>query len=96
MSVLVKPIITEKMTGISEKLNQYGFIVDTKANKVQIKKAVEELYSVNVSDVNTINVKGKKKTRYTKTSFISGKRNNVKKALVSLADGQSIDFFSNI
>lgn len=96
MNVLVKPIITEKMTGISEKLNRYGFIVDTKANKFQIKKAVEELYNVKVSDVNTMNYKGKKKTRYTKTTFISGRRKNVKKAVISVADGQSIDFFSNI
>jgi len=96
MNVLVKPIITEKMTGISEKLNRYGFIVDRKANKHQIKDAIENMYDVKVTDVNTMYYAGKNKTRFTKTAIVKGKKNDFKKAIVSLADGQVIDFFSNI
>ncbi|MFW5758373.1 MAG: 50S ribosomal protein L23 [Bacteroidota bacterium] len=97
MDVLVKPLITEKMTAVTEKFpNRYGFIVDRRATKSQIKSAVEEMYSVEVKSVNTMNYLGKNKMRYTKTGFIGGRRNNIKKAIVTLVDGQVIDFYSNI
>ena len=96
MDVLIKPIITEKMTGISEKLHQYGFIVDNKANKIQIKKAVEEMYGVTVESVNTIRYSGKSKSRYTKKGFVSGKNDAFKKAIITINEGQTIDFYSNI
>ncbi|MFM9027708.1 MAG: 50S ribosomal protein L23 [Bacteroidota bacterium] len=96
MSVLKKPLITEKMTKTSEKLGQYGFIVDRNANKVQIKKAVEKLYNVSVDNVNTLTIAGKRKTRYTKTGFVSGSTGSYKKAIVTLKKGDTIDFYSNI
>lgn len=97
MNIIIKPIITEKMTKISEKdTNRCGFIVDRRANKVEIKKAVEDLYSVKVESVNTINYKGKLKSRYTKAGYIQGRTNAYKKAMVTLAKGETIDFFSNI
>ena len=96
MIIIKKPVITEKMTAISEKLNRYAFIVDKRANKLQIKKAVEELYGVKVAAVNTMNYEGKSKSRYTKSGVISGKASDTKKAIVTLAEGESIDFFSNI
>ena len=96
MGVIVKPIITEKMTDKSEKLNQFGFIVEKKANKLQIKSEVEDLYGVEVMSVNTMNYSGKNKSRYTKSGLISGKTKAFKKAIVTLAEGESIDFFSNI
>ncbi|MFM8433042.1 MAG: 50S ribosomal protein L23 [Bacteroidota bacterium] len=96
MSVLKKPLITEKMTKTSEKLGQYGFIVDRNANKVQIKKAVEKLYNVSVDSVNTLTIAGKRKTRYTKTGFVSGSTGSYKKAIVTLKKGDTIDFYSNI
>ena len=96
MSVIIKPVITEKMTAIGESLNRYAFIVDKKANKLQIKKAVEDFYEVKVESVNTMNYQGKTKTRYTKAGYIAGRKNSVKKAIVTLAKGESIDFYSNI
>ena len=96
MGIIYKPIITEKMTAISEKLNQYGFIVDKNANKIQIKNAVNELYGVEVESVNTMNFSGKTKSRNTKAGFITGKTNAYKKAIVTLAEGETIDFYSNI
>lgn len=96
MIIIKKPVITEKMTAISEKLNRYAFIVDKRANKLQIKDAVEELYSVKVADVNTMIYKGKPKSRYTKSGVIKGRTGEFKKAVVTLADGEKIDFFSNI
>ncbi len=96
MDILKKPIVTEKMTGLGEKLNRYGFIVDKRANKIEIKKAVEEMYDVRVDAVNTINYGGKAKSRFTKTGIISGKSSSFKKAIVTLADGDNIDFYSNI
>ncbi len=96
MDILKKPIVTEKMTGLGEKLNRYGFIVDKRANKIEIKKAVEEMYDVRVDAVNTINYGGKAKSRYTKTGIITGKTSSFKKAIVTLADGDNIDFYSNI
>jgi large subunit ribosomal protein L23 len=96
MDILKKPIVTEKMTGQGEKLNRFGFIVDKRANKIQIKKAVEEMYDVKVDAVNTITYGGKAKSRFTKTGVIAGKSNSFKKAIVTLADGENIDFYSNI
>ena len=96
MIIIKKPVITEKMTAISEKLNRYAFIVDVRANKLQIKKAVQDLYGVQVAAVNTMRYDGKLKSRYTKTGMIEGKRDAFKKAIVTLAKGETIDFFSNI
>lgn len=96
MSVLKKPIITEKATASGEKLGQYGFIVSGDANKVEIKKAVEKLYSVTVKSVNTMNAAGKIRNRYTKAGNISGMKGQVKKAVVTLKKGETIDFYSSI
>lgn len=92
----MKPIVTEKMTAAGEKFNRYGFVVAKTANKLQIKKAVEELYEVTVLDVNTMRYGGKLKTRYTKSGVLSGKTNSYKKAVVTVAEGEAIDFYSNI
>lgn len=96
MGILVKPIITEKMTALGEKLNQFGFVVEKAANKLQIKAEVEELYGVEVLSVNTMNYSGKKKSRNTKGGLIMGKTKAFKKAIVTLGKGETIDFFSNI
>jgi large subunit ribosomal protein L23 len=96
MEILIKPVITEKMTGLGEKLNRYGFIVDRKANKIQIKKAVEDYYGVDVLAVNTLNYSGKEKSRFTKAGVIAGRTSAYKKAIVTLAAGETIDFYSNI
>jgi len=97
MGIIIKPIVTEKQTAITEKMsNRYGFRVSPSANKLEIKKAIEDMYSVTVVDVNTMNYSGKRKSRYTKSGVISGKQNSFKKAIVTLKDGEIIDFFSNI
>ncbi|MEZ5081973.1 MAG: 50S ribosomal protein L23 [Bacteroidales bacterium] len=96
MNVIIKPVITEKMTEMGEKLNRFGFIVDKKANKIQIKNAVEDFYGVDVLAVNTMNFSGKEKSRSTKGGLISGRTNSYKKAIVTLAEGETIDFYSNI
>jgi len=96
MSILIEPIITEKMTDKSEKLDQYGFIVKKSANKIEIKKAVEKLYNVTVESVNTMVYGGKRRDRYTKRGLIKGRTNSFKKAIVTLTDGDTIDFYSNI
>ena len=96
MIIIKKPVITEKMTAISEKLNKFAFIVDKNANKYQIKDAVERFYDVKVVAVNTMNYDGKKKSRYTKSGVVTGKRAAFKKAVVTLKEGDTIDFFSNI
>jgi len=96
MGIIIKPIVTEKMTAQGEKLNRYGFIVDRDANKLEIKAAVEKLYNVTVADVNTINYHGKKKSRYTKAGLLRGRANHYKKAYVSLVGEDKIDFYSNI
>jgi large subunit ribosomal protein L23 len=95
MSILKKPLVTEKVSALNEK-GKYGFIVDAKANKVEIKQAVEKQYGVNVESVNTMNVMGKMKTRYTKTGILAGRKPNYKKAIVTLAAGEVIDFYSNV
>ncbi|MCW5516788.1 50S ribosomal protein L23 [Muriicola sp. Z0-33] len=96
MSVLIKPIITEKMTADSELYNRYGFVVDPKANKLQIKDAVEAAYGVSVKKVRTMNYGPSRKTRYTKTGVQHGKTNAFKKAIVDVEDGDIIDFYSNL
>ncbi|MEP3211028.1 MAG: 50S ribosomal protein L23 [Maribacter sp.] len=96
MSVLIKPIITEKMTADSELHNRYGFIVDPKANKIQIKEAVESAYGVSVKKVRTMNYGPTRKSRYTKTGIQHGKTNAIKKAIVDVAEGDIIDFYSNL
>lgn len=96
MNIIIKPIITEKMTKQGEELNRYGFVVNHKANKIEIKKAVSKKYGVNVERVNTMLYQGKNKSRYTKTGMVEGRTNKYKKAIVTVADGDTIDFFSNI
>ncbi|WP_411031137.1 50S ribosomal protein L23 [Spongiimicrobium sp. 3-5] len=96
MSVLIKPIITEKMTADSELYNRYGFVVDLKANKLQIKDAVEATYGVSVNKVRTMNYGPSRKTRFTKTGVQHGKTNAFKKAIVDVAEGDIIDFYSNL
>jgi large subunit ribosomal protein L23 len=96
MEILKKPIITEKMTAIGEKANRYGFIVEKNANKLQIRQAVEELYGVTVISVNTMRYGGKVRSRFTKSGVIKGKTASFKKAVVTLAEGEVIDFYSNI
>ena len=96
MNILIRPIVTEKMERLSDKLNQYGFIVEKNANKLEIKKAIKELYGVTVDSINTIRYAGKLKSRYTKSGFLSGRTNSFKKAIVTLKVGEKIDFYSNI
>jgi len=97
MGILIKPILTEKQTEITEKFpNRYAFRVVPSANKVDIKNAVEQMYKVNVVSVNTMNYSGKSKSRYTKAGMINGKTPAFKKAVVTLKEGEVIDFFSNI
>ncbi|MFD2915378.1 50S ribosomal protein L23 [Psychroserpens luteus] len=96
MSILIKPIITEKATTNSELNNCFTFQVKTKANKVEIKKAVEAAYGVSVEKVRTINVRPDRSTKFTKTGIQHGKTNAVKKAIVQLADGEVIDLYTNM
>ncbi|MBV1887974.1 MAG: 50S ribosomal protein L23 [Urechidicola sp.] len=96
MSILIKPIITEKMTNDSELFNRYGFVVDKNANKVEIKKAVEQTYGVSVHDVRTMNYPVKRTTKFTKGGIQNGMKGAYKKAIVQIADGENIDFYSNI
>jgi large subunit ribosomal protein L23 len=96
MDILVKPLVTEKMTAQAEKLNRVGFVVNRRATKVQIKEAIEKLYDVKVESINTMIYAGKNKTRYTKSGIQKGRTSAFKKAMVTLAEGQTIDFYSNI
>jgi large subunit ribosomal protein L23 len=96
MDILIKPIVTEKMTGQTETLKSYGFIVDKRANKNQIKKAVQDMYGVSVVSVNTMRYGGKEKSRFSRTGVVRGRSSAFKKAIVSLNDGEVIDFYSNI
>lgn len=96
MSIIIKPLITEKSNMAGENNNTYGFVVDRRANKYQIKRAVEELYGVDIESVNTLIQRGKTQVRGTKSGYIVGKKNTVKKAFVKLKEGQIIDFYSNI
>jgi large subunit ribosomal protein L23 len=96
MDILIKPIVTEKLTSQGERLNSYGFKVDKRANKLQIKKAIETMYGVTVVSVNTAVVGGKSKNRYTKGGFIQGRTGSYKKAIVKVGKEDKIDFYSNI
>ncbi len=97
MSFIVKPLVTEKMTNITEKQpNRYGFVVRPEANKLQIKAEIEALYNVTVVDVNTMIYAGKRSSRYTKAGLIRGQKNAFKKAIVTVKEGDMIDFYSNI
>jgi large subunit ribosomal protein L23 len=96
MSILIKPVITEKATMDSEVNNRYTFEVNKTSNKVEIKKAVEAAYGVSVEKVRTINVRPNRKSRYTKSGVITGKTNAIKKAIVQVAEGDTIDFYNNI
>ena len=95
MAILIKPILTEKATSYNDK-GKFSFIVDRKANKVQVKKAVEKTYDVNVVSVNTINVLGKSVSKFTKTGIVNGRKPSYKKAIVQLKEGEFIDFYSQI
>ncbi len=94
--ILVKPLITEKADTLAESKSQYTFVVDKGANKIEIRKAVEQLYTVNVEGVNTMIIAGKRKSRNTKRGVLHGRKATYKKAIVTLAAGESIDFFGDI
>ena len=94
--VLIKPILSEKANGQQDKLRRYAFKVARKANKLEIKRAVEEFYGITVVDVNTSVSPGKNKTRYTKAGFISGQKPAYKKAFITVAEGETIDLYANI
>ena len=97
MGYIIKPLVTEKMTAITEKQNNvFGFVVRPEANKLQIKEEVEKRYNVNVKSVSTICYAGKTKSRYTKRGLVKGRTNAFKKAIVTLSEGETIDFYSNI
>lgn len=97
MAFIVKPLVTEKMNQISEKqTNRVAFIVRPEANKIEIKNEVEALYNVKVVDVNTMRYAGKRSSRYTRAGLIKGQKNAYKKAIVTLKEGEVIDFYSNI
>ena len=96
MNILQRPVVTEKMTTQSEKFGRYGFLVDSHANKLEIKNAVEKMYNVTVEDVRTMRYGGKRKSRFTKSGVIAGRKNNYKKAIVQLKKGETIDFYSGI
>ena len=97
MAFIIKPLVTEKVTKITEKQeNRFGFVVRPEANKLQIKKEVEDTYNVTVVDVNTVRYAGKRSSRYTKAGLVRGQKNAFKKAIVTLKEGETIDFYSNI
>ena len=96
MQIIKKPVVTEKMTSQSEKYSRYGFFVEPTANKIEIKKAIENMYGVTVESIKTMNYGGKSKSKFTKAGLISGKTNKFKKAIVTVAEGDVIDFYSNI
>ena len=96
MEILKKPLLTEKVALLTDKLNRYAFKVDHRANKIQIKGAIEQMYGVNVTAVNTMKYIGKLKSRNTKAGPVSGRSATYKKAIITLKDGETIDFYSNI
>ncbi|WP_305313296.1 50S ribosomal protein L23 [Paramuribaculum intestinale] len=96
MDITITPIVTEKATKLTEKLNRYTFRVSPQANKAEIKSLVEKLYGVKVVSVNTAVVRGKNKSRWTKSGLVRGKSNSYKKAFITVGEGQTIDFYSNI
>ncbi len=96
MGIIVKPLVTEKMNSESEKQNRFGFIVRPEFNKLEIKSAIEAMYNVTVVSVNTMRYSGKSKNRWTRAGLIKGRTNAFKKAIVTLKEGDTIDFYSNI
>jgi large subunit ribosomal protein L23 len=94
--ILIRPLVTEKMSAITDKQGKYGFIVNRDANKIEIKQAVEKSYGVTVLKVNTINVDGKRKFRYTAKGIIEGRSQSYKKAIIKLQAGETIDFYANV
>ena len=96
MGYIIKPLVTEKMTNITEKQNKFGSIVRPDANKLELKKEIEALYNVTVVAINTCVYAGKNKSRYTRSGLLKGRTNAFKKAIVTLKDGDTIDFYSNI
>ncbi len=96
MEIIKKPILTEKASLLTEKLNRYSFKVDHRANQIQIKNAVEQMFGVTVVSVNTAVVAGKAKSRYTKAGFVSGRSPKYKKAIITVKDGETIDFYSTL
>jgi len=96
MSLIIRPIVTEKAAQHTESMNRYSFVVSKSANKIDIKKAIEDSYSVKVKSVRTMNYYGKMKSRFTKGGVIVGSKNSFKKAIIDLAEGDSIDFYSNV
>jgi len=96
MGIIIKPIVTEKMTQLGEKLNRYGFKVQKGANKIEIKQAVEAMYNVTVEEVNTLIMGPKLKSRSTKGGVVKGKTSAFKKAIITVKQGEQIDFYSNI
>ncbi len=95
-NILIRPIISEKAEMLSDSLNQYSFIVNQKANKVEVKKAIDEMYNVNVASVNTMIMPAKAKNRNTRSGLIKGRVSSYKKAVVTLAEGEEIDFYGDI
>jgi large subunit ribosomal protein L23 len=95
-NILIKPLITEKAEKISEKGNRYSFVVDKKANKLEIKKAVEEMYKVSITDVNTLVMPAKIKSRSSRSGVIQGRKSSFKKAIVTVVKGEEIDFFGDL
>ncbi len=95
-TILIRPLITEKMTEITERENKYGFVVDYDANKIEIAKAVEKKFNVNVLAVNTIRNKGKTRTQFTRRGRFTGKTPRYKKAIVTLKEGQTIDLLGEV
>ncbi len=96
MDLIIKPLVTEKITNQTELFNRYAFVVSKSANKIDIKKSIEGLYDVKVKSVRTMNYYGKTKSRFTKAGVIRGKKSAFKKAIVELIDGNSIDFYNNV
>jgi large subunit ribosomal protein L23 len=94
--ILIRPLVTEKMSALTEKQGKFGFIVDVDANKIEIKKAIEKAYGVSVEKINTLRYDGKKKMRYTTKGVITGRSASYKKAIVKLAAGDTIDFYANV
>ncbi|MAJ98414.1 MAG: 50S ribosomal protein L23 [Flavobacteriales bacterium] len=96
MSLILKPIITEKMTDLGEKFNRYGFIVEKNASKNDIKNEVESIYGVKVEKIRTMIYAGKSKSRNTKSGIIKGRTSSFKKAIIDLSPDDSIDFYNNV
>ncbi len=94
--VLIRPVLSEKVNKLTEKFNRYTFIVDKKANKLEIKKAVEEFYGIQVEEVNTLVMPSKAKSRNTKSGIVSGRKPAKKKAIVTVAEGETIDLYGNV